>query len=109
MHLKGKNLVDLDKANDLIDLKNQIIQDEYQDDNAFNIISDIDVIIQLAEDYNLQNETKIINEKKSFWHSSEFDERLVQYFEWSWCAVSGKKMTWLRSITQNDAGWERLL
>ena len=66
MHLKGKNLEDLDKANDLIDLKNQIIQGEYQDDNAFNIISDIDMIIQLAEDYNLQNETKIINEKKSF-------------------------------------------
>ena len=37
MHLKGKNLVDLDKANDLIDLKNQIIQDEYQDDNAINL------------------------------------------------------------------------
>ena len=66
MHLKGKNLEDLDKANDLIDLKNQIIQGEYQDDNAFNIINDIDMTIQLAEDYNLQNETKIINEKKSF-------------------------------------------
>ena len=90
------------EANNLINLRKQIITGEYKYRSVISKLSKIKMIIEMVEYYKPCDDTKKLNIKIFINTTKNLFKEMISCCKWSWSTACSKRKIWQWKIKQND-------